>query len=127
MTIISVSIPDDMVKKVDSMTEKYGYSSRSDLIRHALEQLLQQDYEGEGKYRLVIVLSDHEKAMYVDRNIVSLIHGYSEDLKGLYHQLLDGPYCITVAIMKDGGEDWKMLVKRIRALRGVLRVYTLTL
>ncbi len=127
MAIISISLPEKTLKKIDSQVEKHGYSSRSDFIRHALEQAIQEEDGGDGHYRLIIVLSDHDEVMYVDRNIVSLIHGYSEDLKGLYHQLLDGSYCITVAVTREGGEDWRMLVKRIRGLRGVKRVYTLTL
>ncbi|WP_082398113.1 ribbon-helix-helix domain-containing protein [Aeropyrum camini] len=33
VAVISVSLPDDLVKKVDRAVEQYGYRSRSDLIK----------------------------------------------------------------------------------------------
>ena len=127
MAVISVSIPDRLLKRLDEAVHKGGFSSRSDLIRHAVEKLLEDEGDSSGSYRFIAVLSDHGETMYVDRNIVTLLHGYSEDLKGLYHQLLDGSYCITVAITRDEGEEWRSLVRRLRSLRGIKKVYTVTL
>ncbi|MCE4604697.1 MAG: CopG family ribbon-helix-helix protein [Aeropyrum sp.] len=128
VTVISISLPDEMLKELDMAKERLGFSSRSDLVRHAIDQLVRYSLdEGAGKFRIIIVVSDHDKSPYVDRNIVSLIHSYSENLTGLYHQLAEGGICITVAITEDKGEDWKTLVKKIRALRGVDKVITMPL
>lgn len=125
MAIISISLPETLVRKIDSHVVGQGYRNRSDFIRHVIEQALQETGEvGGGRYRLIVVMSDHEEVMYVDRNIVSLIHGYSDGLKALYHQLLDSGLCITVSVTEEKGDDWRILVKRLRGLRGVKNVHT---
>ncbi|MEB3774152.1 MAG: CopG family ribbon-helix-helix protein [Desulfurococcales archaeon] len=121
MAIISVSIPDDQLKLLDKVVEEKGFSSRSEAVRHALLNLAQQGDEG-GGLRIIIVLSDHEEAPYVDRNIIGLIHGYMDELKGLYHQIVDGGLCITIAITRDSGDEWRILARKIRKLRGVKNV-----
>ena len=123
MAIISVSLPDKLVRELDKIVEARGYSSRSEAIRYAIESLVAEEDEKEGDgLRVILVLSDHESSPYVDRNIIGLIHGYAEDLKGLYHQIVEGGLCITVAITRGGGDEWRSLARKLRKLRGVVNV-----
>ncbi|GBF09966.1 nickel responsive regulator [Aeropyrum pernix] len=125
VTVVSVSLPDHLVRKVDRAVEEYGFKSRSDLIKTALQAFLEdEDNKASGSYRLIVVLSDHKSSPYVDKNIVGLIHSYSEELIALYHQILQGPYCITIAVV-GGKDDWRTIVKKLRSLNGVLSVQSL--
>ncbi len=127
MAIISVSLPDEYLKELDRIVEKEGFSSRSEAIRHSLDLLISsEDGEGNG-YRMIVVLSDHSESTYVDRNIIGIIHAYAENLKGLYHQILGEGLCITVAITSESGDDWKLIAKKLRKLRGVLQVRVMNL
>ncbi len=123
VTVISVSLPDELVKKIDETVSKQGYRSRSDLIKTALQAYI-DDEEDSGRYRLITVLSDHEASPYVDKNIVGLIHTYSSSLKALYHQILEDSLCITIAIVGDD-DDWRTLIKRLRSLNGVISVHSI--
>ncbi len=123
VTVISVSLPDDLVKKIDAVVSRQGYRSRSDLIKAALQAFI-DDGEDSGRYRLITVLSDHESSPYVDKNIVGLIHTYSSSLKALYHQILEDSICITIAIVGDE-DDWRTLVRRLRSLNGVVSVHSI--
>lgn len=128
VAVISVSVPEEYVKRLDTVVEQEGFSSRSEAIRHALELLLSREGEERGLgLKLVVVVSDHNESPYVDRNIIGIIHGYAEDLKGLYHQIVDGGTCLTVAITKDNGEEWRLMAKKLRKLRGVKSVRVVSL
>ncbi|MCE4602930.1 MAG: CopG family ribbon-helix-helix protein [Desulfurococcales archaeon] len=128
VTVISVSIPEEYVKRIDEIVEQEGFSSRSEAVRHALELLLaREEQEGGLGFKLVVVVSDHNESPYVDRNIIGIIHGYAEDLKGLYHQIVDGGTCVTVAITGDHGEEWKIMARKLRKLRGVKAVRIISL
>ncbi|MEB3862252.1 MAG: CopG family ribbon-helix-helix protein [Desulfurococcales archaeon] len=128
VTVISVSIPEEYVKRIDEIVDQEGFASRSEAVRHALELLLaREEPEGGLGLKLIVVVSDHDESPYVDRNIIGIIHGYAEDLKGLYHQIVDGGKCVTVAITGDHGEEWKMMAKKLRKLRGVKAVRIISL
>ncbi|MDY6780833.1 MAG: ribbon-helix-helix protein, CopG family, partial [Halobacteria archaeon] len=51
MSVVSVSIPDELLERIDGFVEQHGYSGRSEFVRDAASELLDEfeDAELEGR------------------------------------------------------------------------------
>ena len=124
MVVISVSIPDRLLARLDEAVERLGYRSRSELIREAIEQLLAtQPERSETGITVVLVLSNHEAYPGVDQRIIAHVTRYAHHVKALYHQQLDQAHCLTILLLENTHETI-ILIKRIRSTKGVIRVLT---
>lgn len=123
MAVISVSIPDSVLREIDKRVVSDGYSSRSELIRAALESFLAGG-EPSGSTRIIVVLSDHSAHPRVDVRIMENAYRAGEDLQGLYHQVLSGERCLTVIVMREGPAAGAV-TQALRRLKGVKRLEVL--
>ncbi len=130
MTIISLSIPEDLLKKIDRYTELRGYASRSELIRELIREYIESTEDispSEEVTAIVIILTDHDESLSVDDKVINTVHRYQPLIKAFYHQLLSGSLCLNIAIVEGNPVIFSSLVKSLRSLRGVRRVWTLYL
>jgi len=129
LTIISISLASNLLKKLDEFMRERGYSSRSEAIRDAVRNLLSEfelsRFESGKVTATITVISEHEKH-YVDERLTRLRHEHDEIVSGNLHIHLGKRYCLEVFITE--GEAGKVLtfISRIRAMRGIQQVkYTL--
>jgi CopG family nickel-responsive transcriptional regulator len=109
--------------------QERGYSSRSEVIRDAVRDLL-SEFElkrfEEGKVTATItVISEHERHE-VDERLMRLRHEHDEIVSSNMHIHLGETYCLEVFITE--GEVKKVLdfISKIRAMRGIKQVkYTM--
>lgn len=129
MPIISISLTSELLRKLDDFMRERGYSSRSEVIRDAVRDLL-SEFElkrfEEGKVTATItVISEHERHD-VDERLMRLRHEHDEIVSSNMHIHLGETYCLEVFITE--GEVKKVLdfISKIRAMRGVKQVkYTM--
>ncbi len=124
MPVVSVSLPDELLARLDRAVAEKGYSSRSELVREALEALLGGGGE-EGSTRVIVVVSDHRRHPRVDQRIMEHAYRAAGELLGLYHQVVEGGKCVTVILLREGPAAGA-LAANIRRTRGVVRVYSIT-
>jgi len=124
VAIVSVNLPDDLLARLDRAVAELGYRSRSQLVRDALEEKL--GAEGGGSVRVLLVASDHSAQPGVDQRVVAAAYTAGGDLIGLYHVVVGGSRCVTVILLREG-ERAAAVARRVRRVRGVVRVVSLTL
>jgi len=129
LPIISISLTSELLRKLDDFMQERGYSSRSEVIRDAVRDLL-SEFElkrfEEGKVTATItVISEHEMHK-VDERLMRLRHEHDEIVSSNMHIHLGETYCLEVFITE--GEVKKVLdfISKIRAMRGIKQVkYTM--
>lgn len=101
MTIISLSVPDNLIEKIDQkMTEK-GFASRSEIARQALRQYLSEDVkieeiDGEAVATITVIYQENSDR----RKLVETQHLYSGLVSTFLHAHIQEGYCLEVIILK---------------------------
>ncbi|MEF8880407.1 MAG: CopG family ribbon-helix-helix protein [Candidatus Nanohaloarchaea archaeon] len=96
MEIISLSLDEETLEKIDEIQGKASFNGRSELIRTAVENLHQQVEDNqnlEGELNAVIIVKHpHSK----EQRIAHISHSYDEVVTTQLHSKLDGEDCLEV-------------------------------
>ncbi|ALL00976.1 Nickel responsive regulator [Pyrodictium delaneyi] len=127
MPIVSVSIPESLLEKVDNYVEKLGFVGRSELVREALRRMIEQlEATGEDRERrtwIIVTVTRHNGGSAADRRVIEAFHSHQPLVRALYHQLLDDNRCINIAVVEASTIELKPLMSTVRRIRGVERVW----
>jgi CopG family nickel-responsive transcriptional regulator len=129
MTVISVSLSPELSQRVDAFQKARGYSSRSEVVRDGLRELLSSDQLNRFRKGLVTstvtVISrqtDHE----IDMKLASLRHEYNHIVSGDMHIHLGEEYCLEIYITKGEASEVSDFIHKVRTIRTVDQVvYTM--
>ena len=130
MTVISISLTNNLLDRLDDFVEKSGYSSRSEALRLAIRDSLNQyslnRMEKGTVISTVTILSEsHQATTHV--GLMNLRNGFDEMIFGNMHLHIEGGYCIEIFLVK--GESVKVMdfVTQSKSIKGVMEVnYTIT-
>ena len=130
MTVISVSLTTDLLERLDDFVEKSGYSSRSEALRLAIRDSLNQYSlnrmeKGIIMSTVTIISESHQVTTHV--GLMDLRNNFDELIFGNMHLHIEGGYCIEIFLIK--GDSYKVMdfVSKSKGIRGVMEVnYTLT-
>ena len=125
LVIVSISLTSGLLKKLDALMRRRGYSSRSEIIRDAIRDLL-SGYEmsrfEKGKVTATVtVISEHERHD-VDERLMRLRHEHDAIISGNMHIHLGKTYCLEIFITEGEAEEVLHFIGRIRAMRGIQQV-----
>jgi len=105
MPIVSLSLPDQMVKSMDEIQGSVGFAGRSELVRAAIRLLLEDTREKSaltGKVNAVVVVG-HASA---DEDPVTKIkHSYDDVVRTHVHCKVSQDDCIEVFILAGEGKE----------------------
>ena len=130
MTVISVSLTNDLLDRLDQFVEESGYSSRSEALRLAIRDVL-NEYKlsrmqrGELLSTVTIISESDESSTHI--GLVDLRNGFDELIFGNMHLHIEGGYCIEIFLVKGPAEQILNFVNKSKSIRGVIEVnHTLT-
>ncbi len=115
MTIISLSIPDALLKQVDKTITEKGYVGRSELIRQALRFYLTEDLaieEINGEAVATITLIYRENADR--RRLLEAQHVYGGLVSTFLHAHIHEGYCLEVIILKGQAAVIRKFIDNLR-------------
>lgn len=130
MTVISVSLTNDLLERLDDFVEKSGYSSRSEALRLAIRDSLNQYSlnrmeKGTVMSTVTIISESHQSVTHV--GLMDLRNGFDELIFGNMHLHIESGYCIEIFLVKGESANVMDFVSRSKGIRGVMEVnYTLT-
>ena len=130
MTVISVSLTSDLLDRLDQFVDENGYSSRSEALRLAIRDVLNQyqltKMQREELLSTVTIISQvDETATHL--GLIDLRNGFDEFIFGNMHLHIEGGYCIEIFLVKGPSEKILSFVNKSKAIRGVIDVnHTLT-
>jgi len=117
----SVSLPNDLLSKLDERIVDKGYASRSEFVRDLIrEQIIQQEGESasEDVIGILTISYDHHQRELVGK-IVDAQHSHYVNTVCATHVHLDHDNCIEVVIIKGKPDEIERLSTKIGGLRGV--------
>ncbi|MFC7046479.1 CopG family ribbon-helix-helix protein [Halobacteriaceae archaeon GCM10025711] len=125
MTVVSVSMPDELLDRIDEFAGEHGYTGRSEVVREAARNLLgefeNRKLEGRELMGIVTVLFDYETTA-VEERMMHLRHEYETLVVTNFHSHVGNHYCMELFILEGTLEDVSEFVGRIRATKDTLTV-----
>lgn len=130
MTVISVSLTNELLDRLDEFVEESGYSSRSEALRLAIRDVL-NEYKlsrmqrGDLLSTVTIISESEESRTHV--GLIDLRNGYDDLIFGNMHLHIEGGYCIEIFLVKGPSNRILDFVNKSKTIRGVIEVnHTLT-
>lgn len=118
MTVVSVSMPEELVERIDAFASEHGYTGRSEVIREAAESLLGEfddpalaDRELLG---VVTVLFDYHSTS-IEQDLMALRHEHDHLVASNVHNHVGDRYCMELFILEGCLTDLEAFVRAARA------------
>lgn len=123
MVVVSLSIPDLLLRQIDAAIEERGFASRSEIMRQSLRLFLNEDVridELEGEAIATITIIYKEKA---DRGrILDAQHVYSGLVSTFLHAHIHEGYCLEVIILKGQATTIRQFVASLRSNEQITQI-----
>ncbi len=130
MTVVSVSMPDELLERIDSFADDHGYTGRSEVVREASRNLLgefeDKRLEDRELMGVVTVLFDYETTS-VEERMMRLRHEHEGHVAANFHSHVGDHYCMELFVLEGTLADISTFVGKIRATKDTLTVdYSVT-
>ena len=114
MTIVSISLNDEILKQIDNLQTTMGFSGRSDAIRAGIrsfvsEEKQKQDLIGEVNAILLVVHNDE-----YDNEVNGIKHSYEDLITMHLHNKINEEKCMELFILKGESEDVTEITKNFQ-------------
>ena len=128
MSIVSLSIPKNLLEKVDSYMQEQGLANRSEIIRQALRAYLSEDRKlGELQGKLTVTITIIYKSEAKTGQIADIQHEYSNIIATFLHTHVDQGHCIEIIVAKGEAQTIKALILVLKANKQISEVKVTTL
>ncbi len=125
MTVVSVSMPESLLERLDQFADEHGYTGRSEVVREASRNLLKEfddaALEDRDLMAVVTVLFDYETTD-VEGRMIDLRHEYDAIVSSNIHSHVGDHLCMELFVLEGELEDISGFVGRIRATGDTLSV-----
>lgn len=123
LTVVSLSLPNLLLKQVDTAIEEKGFASRSEIVRQSLRLFLNEDVrieELEGEAIATITIIYREKA---DRGqILDAQHVYSGLVSTFLHTHIYEGYCLEVIILRGQAVTIRRFLDSLRSNEQITQI-----
>ena len=125
MTVVSVSMPESLLERLDEFADEHGYTGRSEVVREASRNLLGEfeDRKLEGRHLLgvVTVLFNYETSN-AEARMMQLRHEHEDLVTSNVHNHVGDHYCMELFIVEGRLEEISSFVGKIRATKDTLSI-----
>ncbi|WP_336002430.1 CopG family ribbon-helix-helix protein [Halorientalis halophila] len=125
MTVVSVSMPEELLERIDEFADGHGYTGRSEVVREAARNLLgefeDRRLEGRELMGVVTVLFNYETTS-VEERMMHLRHQHEGLVQSNVHNHVGDAYCMELFILEGSLEEISTFVGKIRATKDTLTV-----
>jgi len=125
MTVISVTLPSDLLKKFDEFSKTRGYYSRSEAFRDALRSLIAETEVARletGTVAATIIITCEYARRDVDLKMTEVRHEFDDIVVENVHRHINKEYCLEVFIAEGNYQRVLELISRVRGMRGIQEV-----
>lgn len=125
MAVVSISMPDELLRRIDGFADEHGYTGRSEVVREAARNLLgefeDRRLEDRELMGVVTVLFDYETTT-VEERMMRLRHEHDTLVASNFHSHVGDHYCMELFILDGTLEEISTFVGKIRATKDTLTV-----
>ncbi len=118
MTIVSISVPEDLLRRFDEVSRSKGFRSRSDAVKETMRTLVDEvEWEkADGENQMVITMIYEEPG---PRGELSVLQHRYEEVQMMLHLHLEKGQCMEVFIARGPNSVLKEILGKIRKVKGV--------
>ncbi len=114
MTVISISLNEDIIREVNKLQQNLGFSGRSEIVRAGLRNMVADHKEIEELIgdipALLLVVHDEEN----DGQVIQMRHDYEQVIKTHIHSKIDDERCVEVFLLKGNATLIKEMTKKFQ-------------
>jgi CopG family nickel-responsive transcriptional regulator len=125
MTVVSVSMPEELLERIDHFAEEHGYTGRSEVVRDAARSLLEEfedtRLEDRELMAVVTVIFNYETTS-VEERMMHLRHEHESLVASNFHSHVGNAYCMELFVLEGYLPEISSFVGKIRATRDTLSV-----
>lgn len=125
LTVISITLPNDLIRKFDEFVKARGYYSRSEAFRDAIRSLIAEAELAKLETGLVaatMMITCEYARRDVDLRMSEVRHEFDDIVVENFHRHIDQQYCLEVFIAEGDYRRVLELIGRIRGMRGIQEV-----
>ena len=118
MTIVSISVPEELLKRFDEISAAKGFRTRSDSVREAMRAAVDEDSwnDSEGENQVVLTMVYDEAG---PRGELSVLQHRYEEVQMMLHLHLEKGQCMEVFIARGSNAVLREILGKIRKVKGV--------
>jgi len=128
MTVISITLPPDLLGKFDAFMTTRGYFSRSEAFRDAVRSLMAESEIAKvetGNVAATVMTTCDYARKDVDVKLTEIRHEFDDVVIENVHRHIDDKYCLEIFITQGNNERILNLVSRLRGIHGIQQVRAL--
>jgi len=115
VTVISVSVPEKLLERVENSIREQGFANRSEIVRQALRAFIIEsrslrELEGEIAASITIIYERGAKK----GQISEIQHSFGNIISTFLHAHVEEDYCIEVIVVKGEADKIRKLVEAFR-------------
>ena len=99
MPVVSLSLPESMLKDMDELEKSFGFTGRSELVRAAVRSMLNENKERSGlsgeANGLVVVTHDQEQ----EEPVTQLKHRFEDIIRTHLHSKTSSSICVELFLV----------------------------
>jgi CopG family nickel-responsive transcriptional regulator len=128
MTVVSITLPADLLKTFDEFMKTRGYYSRSEAFRDAVRSLIAESEFAKMETGIVaatIMITCDYARRDVDLRMSEVRHEFDDVVVENVHRHIDDKYCLEIFIAQGENNRILDLIGRVRGMRGIQQVKAL--
>jgi CopG family nickel-responsive transcriptional regulator len=115
VTIISISVPEKLLQKVETTIKEQGFASRSEIVRQALRSFIMEnrslrELEGEITASITIIYERES----TKGQISEIQHSFGDIISTFLHAHIDEEHCLEVIVVKGEANTIRKLIEAFR-------------
>ncbi|AFU59683.1 putative nickel-responsive regulator 1 [Candidatus Nitrososphaera gargensis Ga9.2] len=117
VTIVSVSLNEDIIGEIDKLQKELGFSGRSEIVRAGLRSLIAEEKERKnlaGNVHAVMLVIHDEKS---DNEVNEMGHSFDSIITTHIHNKTGRDKCLEVFLLKGDAKEINEMVKRFKTNR----------
>jgi CopG family nickel-responsive transcriptional regulator len=125
MTVVSITLPSELLRKFDEFMKTRGYYSRSEAFRDAVRNLMAETELARmeaGNVAATIMITCEYERKDVDLRVSEVRHEFDDVVVENVHRHIGEKYCLEVFIAEGNNKRILDLVGRVRGMRGIQQV-----
>ncbi len=121
MPVVSVSMPTELIERLDAHAVEHDYTGRSEVVREGARALLTEfddDRLEDSSLAGVISVFYDFGTRHVERRVTELRHEHNDHIASNDHSHVDD-YCVDLFVLEADLEDISTFVGKLRAIEDV--------
>ena len=125
MTVVSITLPSELLRRFDEFIKARGYFSRSEAFRDAVRSLISESELAKlesGNVAAAIMTTCDYARKDVDLRMTEIRHEFDDVVIENVHRHIDEKYCLEIFITEGSNDRILNLINRLRGMRGIQQV-----